>query len=346
MTTAIDLADFDYPLPPELIAQTPAAERDAARLLVLDRASGALHHSQMRDLPDWLAAGDLIVRNATRVVPARLRGRKGTGGSAEALLLGAASQPQQYRALVRTRGRLRTGLKFEFAGNARTLEAEIVAVAEDGEVTLSFGSTDDPYALGETPLPPYIRRDEPDADDVERYQTLFARVPGSVAAPTAGLHFSEALLARLERKGVESTEVVLHVGAGTFRPLREIDLANGHLHSEPFELPSAAANAIVATKKRGGRVLAIGTTTTRVLESCVGASGGVSAREGTTDLFLRPGCSIAAVDALLTNFHLPRSSLLLLVATFVGRKALLNAYAEAVRAEYRFFSYGDAMLIL
>ncbi|MBW2270645.1 MAG: tRNA preQ1(34) S-adenosylmethionine ribosyltransferase-isomerase QueA [Deltaproteobacteria bacterium] len=346
MPTDIDLADFDYPLPPERIAQHPPAARDSARLLVLDRASGALHHSSIRALPRWLEPGDLLVRNATRVVPARLRGRKSSGGVAQALLLGDAGAPGQHRALVRAAGRLRPGLKFEFEGHARRLEAEIVDVTPDGEVVLSFGAGDDPYSLGETPLPPYIRRDAPEARDAERYQTLFARVPGSVAAPTAGLHFSHELLAELERAGVGHAEVVLHVGPGTFRPLREADLARGHLHSEPFELPEASSAAIAAARRSGRRVVAVGTTTTRVLESCADATGAVTARRGTTELFLRPGSRIRVVDALLTNFHLPRSSLLLLVAAFTGREALLAAYAEAIREEYRFFSYGDAMLIL
>ena len=346
MPTDFELADFDYPLPPERIAQHPSAERDAARLLVLDRGSGEQHHSHIRELPQWLDAGDLLVRNATRVVPARLRGHKSSGGGAEALLLGDAPGLRDYRALVRTHGRLRPGLKFEFTGNARRLEAEIVDVAPDGEVVLHFGVGHDPYALGETPLPPYIRRDAPEADDAERYQTVFARVPGSVAAPTAGLHFSNELIAALEGSGVGSADVVLHVGPGTFRPLRDTDLARGRLHAEPFELPGSSADAISATKRSGRRVVAVGTTTTRVLESCADDTGRVYAGRGTTDLFLRPGSRIRVVDALLTNFHLPRSSLLLLVAAFTGREALLAAYAEAVREEYRFFSYGDAMLIL
>jgi len=203
-----------------------------------------------------------------------------------------------------------------------------------------------PYAVGETPLPPYIRREAPHPADAERYQTVFARVPGSVAAPTAGLHLSRALLAELARAGVERAEVVLHVGPGTFRPLRPEDLARGRLHAEPFELPAEAAERVAATRERGGRVVAVGTTAARVLEARATPDGRVRAGRGETDLFLRPGRPFRAVDALLTNFHLPRSSLLLLVAAFGGRERVLDAYAEAVRRGYRFYSYGDAMLLV
>ena len=346
MPTELDLDAYDYALPPECIAQQPCAARDDARLLVLERASGARHHARVRDLPDWLAAGDLLVRNATRVVPARLRGRKETGGGAEALLLCDAGSPGHYHALVKTRGRLRAGLKFVFEGDDAALEAELVALRSDGEVTLAFAPDVDPYAAGEMPLPPYIRRDARDPVDVDRYQTVFARVPGSVAAPTAGLHFTPALDRRLADAGVATAEVVLHVGAGTFRPLRDADLARGTLHAETFVLPEETADAITSARARDARVVAVGTTTTRVLESCGDGARQVRAGRGETDLFLHPGHRIDVVDALLTNFHLPRSSLLLLVAAFVGREPLLDAYAEAIREGYRFYSYGDAMLIL
>lgn len=346
MSNEIDLDAVDYALPPECIAQEPAAERDAARLLVLERASGTIHHAFVRDLPEWLAAGDLVVRNATRVVPARLRGRKETGGGAEALLLRAGDAPGEVVALVKTRGRLRPGIKFGFDGGESTLEAELSSLGEDGEVTLTFAPDADPYAAGEMPLPPYIRRDAAWPADAERYQTIFARVPGSIAAPTAGLHFTEALDARLEAARIARAEVVLHVGVGTFRPLRAEDLARKRLHEERFELPDETAAAIGAARARGGRVVAVGTTTTRVLESRAAPDGGVHAGAGATDLFLYPGCRFSVVDALLTNFHLPRSSLMLLVAAFAGRDRLLDAYAVAIREGYRFYSYGDAMLIL
>jgi S-adenosylmethionine:tRNA ribosyltransferase-isomerase len=343
----LDLADFDYALPPERIAQHPEPQRDAARLLVLERGSGRLQHTGVAALSEWLRPGDLLVRNATRVVTARLRGHKSTGGGAEALLLGpVADAPGHHRALLRARGRLRVGQKLCFAARGDLRDAEVVALEAGGEVVLAFAPGSDPYAIGETPLPPYIRRDAPFGPDAERYQTVYARVPGAVAAPTAGLHLSERLLAALAAAGVASADVVLHVGAGTFRPLRELDLQRRRLHAEAFELPEETARAVAATRERGGRVVAVGTTTARVLETCAAPGGGVEARRGETDLFLAPGHRFAAVDALLTNFHLPRSSLLLLVAAFAGREALLASYDEAIRTGYRFYSYGDAMLIV
>jgi S-adenosylmethionine:tRNA ribosyltransferase-isomerase len=340
----LDLADYDFELPPDRIAQQPAPERDGARLLELSRATGALRHGHVRELPERLASGDLLVVNATRVVRARLRGRKRSGGAAEALLL-APLGAGRYRALLRARGRQRPGLALVFEGAGQELAAEVVAVHASGEVDLAFASDAQPYALGEMPLPPYIRRDAPAAADAERYQTVFAREPGSVAAPTAGLHLSERLLAALDARGVARAEVVLHVGIGTFRPLGPAELAGGRLHPERFTLPAATAEAIAAARARGGRVVAVGTTTTRVLEARATQGGQVLPGDGETDLFLRPGDRFRVVDALVTNFHLPRSSLLLLVAAFAGRERVLSAYAEAVRAGYRFYSYGDAMLI-
>jgi S-adenosylmethionine:tRNA ribosyltransferase-isomerase len=347
MPPEIDLDDFDYALSPDRIAQHPAAERDAARLLVLDRGTGERSHSRIRELPRWLRAGDLIVVNATRVVPARLRGRKDSGGAAEALLLGPrAGGEGQFRALLKTRGQPRPGQKFRFVRGHEGLDAELLERSSDGEVVLAFEPGADPYALGETPLPPYIRRDAPEDEDAERYQTTYARVPGSVAAPTAGLHLSERLLAELDASGIARAEVVLHVGPGTFRPLRPGDLASGRLGAESIELSEENAARIAQTRARGGRVVAVGTTSVRVLEACAEAGGGVRPTRGETDLFITPGHAFRAVDALLTNFHLPRSSLLLLAAAFAGRDALLDAYAEAQREDYRFYSYGDAMLIL
>jgi S-adenosylmethionine:tRNA ribosyltransferase-isomerase len=341
------LEQYDYPLPRERIAQQPPAERDGGRLLVLERASGTLHHARIRDLPRWLHAGDLLVRNASRVRPARLRGRKQTGGAAEALLLGPApGGGNRHRALLKARGHPRVGAKLLFARGAERCEAEIAALGDEGEVVLGFAPGQDPYAVGEMPLPPYIRRHAPQRADESRYQTVFARAPGSVAAPTAGLHLSERLLAELEAAGLGGAEVVLHVGPGTFRPLRERDLAAGRLHAEYFELPEATAGAVAAARARGRRVVAVGTTSARVLETRAHDDGSVEAGCGETGLFLRPGSRFRAVDALLTNFHLPRSSLLLLVAAFAGRDRVLEAYAEAVREGYRFYSYGDAMLLL
>jgi S-adenosylmethionine:tRNA ribosyltransferase-isomerase len=299
----------------------------------------------VRDLPRWLAPGDLLVVNATRVLPARLRGAKlGTGGAVEALLLGPGARPGEFRALLR--GRVREGSKLRFGGAELEIEAEVGPPRPDGETLLRFAGDVSPYRVGETPLPPYVRRARAQARDAERYQTVYARAPGSVAAPTAGLHLTRELLAALEASGVALAEVVLHVGPGTFRALREEDVAAGRLPEEPFELGAACAAAVARARERGGRVVAVGTTTARVLESCAEAGGRVAARRGETGLFLRPGSRFRVVDALLTNLHLPRSSLLLLVAAFAGRERVLGAYAEAAGAGYRFYSYGDAMLCL
>ena len=344
MTEALRLADYDYALPRERIAQEPLAERDGARLLVLERGSGARAHRQVRELPALLRPGDLLVANATRVEPARLRGRKASGGAAQALLLGAGARPGEWHALVRARA-LRVGSKLRFTRGDASLEAEVSALAEDGSAVLAFEPGARPHALGEMPLPPYIQRSEARTEDAERYQTVFARAPGAVAAPTAGLHLTHALLAAFARAGVEFAELVLHVGAGSFRPLRAADLSAGRLHAERFELPEATVAAIARTRAAGGRVIAVGTTTTRVLEARTRADGSLEPGSGETDLFVRPGHCFRAIDALLTNFHLPRSSLLLLVAAFAGRAPLLAAYREAVAEGYRFYSYGDAMLI-
>ena len=351
------LAEYDYALPPECIAQHPPERRSEARLLVLDRQDPGRHrHVQIDALPRLLRPGDLLVRNATRVVPARLLGRKATGGRAEALLLGpepACSLPgrRTFRALVRCRGRLRPGLALCFDGAATSapLDAEIVDVGDAGEVLLAFASDADPYAWGEAPLPPYIRRD-PDqradfGEDRERYQTVFARVPGAVAAPTAGLHFTPELFDAHAAAGIHVAEVVLHTGAGTFRPIAPADLERGRLHAERFELPEATAQAIERARQRGGRVIAVGTTSTRVLEACALPDGRVQPARGETDLLLAPGSRFQVIDGLITNFHLPRSSLLLLVAAFAGRDTVLAAYREAIARGYRFYSYGDAMLV-
>jgi S-adenosylmethionine:tRNA ribosyltransferase-isomerase len=341
----IDLDAYDFELPPQAIAQQPLAARDAARLLTLGRHTGGTAHRAVSDLPELLRPGDLLVLNATRVLAARLRGTKASGGAAEALLLGPAGTPGAFEALVRARGRLQPGQRFHFARGQRGQDAEIESLLGDGRVTLRFAPGADPYAVGEMPLPPYIRRASADPRDAERYQTVFARAPGSVAAPTAGLHFTPRLLDAIRGRGVAIAELVLHVGIGTFRPPRPEDLAAGVLHAEHFELPEATARAIAETRERGGRVCAVGTTSTRVLESCADGRGAVVPRVGETRLLLAPGSRFQVVDALLTNFHLPRSSLLLLVAAFAGRENVLSAYREAVALGYRFYSYGDAMWI-
>lgn len=360
-TTATDdglamLDDYDFVLPEDRIAQVPIEDRERARLFLLDRSTGrrlaADHDARVRDLPDWLAPGDLVVVNTTRVLPAKLLGRKSTGGAAEALLLpdgpGDASH-RRHRALVKCRGRLRRGLAFVFERDGRPpLPATVVEVHERGEVSLEFPESLDPHDWGDAPLPPYIRRSGRAADtrDRVRYQTIYAREPGAVAAPTAGLHFTTGLLDRLAERGIGRAELVLHVGAGTFRPLDARALAEGRLHAERFELPVATCEAIERTRRTGGRVVAVGTTTTRVLESRAAPDGSLRPGSGTTDLFIRPGGRpFRIVDALLTNFHLPRSSLLLLVAAFAGREAILGAYREAIRDGFRFYSYGDAMLV-
>ena len=364
MKTAVDedplaiLDDYDVALPESSIAQAPTQEREAARLLVLDRSSGQILASdrdqRVRDLPRWLRDGDLLVVNATRVLPARLVGRKASGGAAEALLLrpetsvDARAEASDYRALVKCTGRVREGLSLSL-GHGFELSATIISIHDRAEVTLRFAAGVDPYAHGEAPLPPYIRRpaDASSTDDLARYQTVYAREPGAIAAPTAGLHFTDALFDRLRKQGVGVAEVVLHVGAGTFRPLDAKAMKTGRLHRESFELPAETVDAIVKTRAFGGRIVAVGTTTARVLESQVDRDGQLGKGAGTTDLFIRPGGPpFRIVDALLTNFHLPRSSLLLLVAAFVGRRPLLAAYEHAIRQGFRFYSYGDAMLLL
>lgn len=356
------LDDYDFALPDANIAQVPIEDRESARLLVLDRSSGEIldpgADHRVRDLPTWLRAGDLLVVNSTRVLSARLVGRKASGGAAEALLLRAESaldatsnevrEATDYRALLKCTGRVRSGLVLGF-GPGAGLAATVLSLHQRGEVTLRFAPGVDPYACGEAPLPPYIRR-RGNASwnlDLDRYQTVYAREPGAIAAPTAGLHFTPSLFDRLLQKGVGLAEVVLHVGAGTFRPLDAQALETGRLHPEVFDLPTKTVDAIVSTRAAGGRVVAVGTTTARVLESQAGLDGSLRSGQGTTDLFIRPGGPpFRIVDALLTNFHLPRSSLLLLVAEFVGRRALLEAYAHAIARGMRFYSYGDAMLIL
>jgi len=341
----IELGDYDYALPPGAIAQAPLPERSAARLMTLDRRSGARAQRGIRELPELLRPGDLLVLNATRVLPARLRGAKPSGGHVEALLLGPAGPAGRFEALVKIRRGVALGLRLRFTRGELAAEAEIAALLDHGRVALQFEAGVDPYALGETPLPPYIARATPDPRDVERYQTVFARAPGSVAAPTAGLHFTHALLDAIRARGVQTAELILHVGIGTFRPLRAEDLAEGALHAERFELPEATARAIATARACGGRVVAVGTTSARVLETRADGAGGVVAGAGETRLFLAPGAQFRVVDALLTNFHLPRSSLLLLVAAFAGREPVLAAYREAIALGYRFYSYGDAMFI-
>jgi S-adenosylmethionine:tRNA ribosyltransferase-isomerase len=344
----LDIADFDYELPSELIAQEPLAERDASRLLVLDRRRGQASHHAFRELPSLLASGDLLVVNRSRVIPARLRGRRASGGEAEVLLVRDRGHGR-WEALVRPGRHLRPGQRVTIDDDLSVV-IESEALRDDGtrQVRLLSRRRDVDGALercGHTPLPPYIRRPDRPADR-ERYQTVYAREPGSVAAPTAGLHFTAPLLARLAERGVERAEVLLHVGPGTFQPVKAPRIEDHRVAPEAWVIPSETAVAVERARARGGRRVAVGTTTVRALESAARPDGAVAAGEGETDLVIVPGHRFRAVDAILTNFHLPRSSLLLLVAAFAGREAVLRAYAEAVRQRYRFYSYGDAMLIL
>jgi S-adenosylmethionine:tRNA ribosyltransferase-isomerase len=345
-------SDFDYDLPPELIAQTPIEPRDASRLLVVNRATGELAHRHFRDIGDYLRPGDLLVANRSRVIPARLAGRKAdTGGAVEALLLARRPDlgPEYWEALVRPGRRIREGQELYFERGKGALSASVVARTEAGGRILRFipPASGEPLdavlaQLGTVPLPPYIRA--PLANP-ERYQTVYSREPGSAAAPTAGLHFTPELLARLAAQGVETAYVLLHVGLDTFRPVEEEDPRDHKMHSEAFELDEQAAAQINAARARGGRVIAVGTTSVRVLESLPDAPQVEPAR-GRTALFITPGHRFRLVDALITNFHLPRSSLLMLVSAFADGDLIRRAYAEAIARRYRFFSFGDAMLIL
>jgi S-adenosylmethionine:tRNA ribosyltransferase-isomerase len=358
----LKVSDFHYVLPEERIAQRPAEPRDRARLLVHDVRRDATDHLEIRDLPEILRAGDLLVVNDTRVRSARLLGHRASGGTVELLVLGPAAQPGRWRALARPAKRLREGELLELedgALRARACERMPDSQGKPGpEWTFEIADPRRPGLpveemlehLGRMPLPPYIRRD--DGEDPWReadrswYQTIFARELGAVAAPTAGLHFTPALLDRLAKSGVERTEVTLHVGLGTFQPVSAEEIEDHPMHAEEFRMTEAAAAAIERVRSRGGRVVAVGTTSARVLETCCGPSGRIQPGSGETRIFIRPGYRFRAVDALLTNFHLPCSTLLMLVSAFAGRERALRLYAEAIGKSYRFYSYGDAMLLL
>jgi S-adenosylmethionine:tRNA ribosyltransferase-isomerase len=334
--------DFSYRLPPELIAQTPLAERSASRMLVLDGASGALEDAAVAELPAYLAPGDLLVLNDTRVVAARLMGVKPTGGHVEILLERALAGNEALAQLCASKP-VRQGLTIATAGGeVRVLERR----ADLWRIALPSGALDFFERWGEVPLPPYIGRTALPGDR-ERYQSVFAREPGAVAAPTASLHFDAALLAALGARGVERAFITLHVGAGTFQPVRVEDLAAHRMHAEQVAVSRATCEAVARTRARGGRVVAAGTTVMRALEASAltAANGALSAWSGETDLFITPGFRFRVSDALLTNFHLPESTLLMLVCAFAGREAVLAAYQHAIAARYRFFSYGDAMLL-
>lgn len=340
-------SDFDYELPRELIAQYPAERRDESRLLVLKRETGDIEHHVFRDVADYLAARDVLALNESRVFPARFLGtRRGTGGRVEMFLLRELS-PFRWEVLVKPAARIRQGAVLEFGGGRMTARVVRALPAGKREVELAI-SGDVHRAIedyGQVPLPPYIDR-EPEDLDSERYQTVYARVDGAVAAPTAGLHFTEPLLASLSSRGIAAARLVLHVGLGTFRPVATDDPNEHEMEEERYEVSPGAAGTINAARASGGRVVAVGTTSVRVLETVADADGRVHPGEGTTRLFIRPPHEFRCVDVLLTNFHLPRSTLLMLVSAFAGREALLAAYEEAIREGYRFYSYGDAMLVL
>lgn len=355
-------SEFDYFLPPELIAQTPIEPRDASRLLVVDRATGQLAHRGFRDLPDYLRAGDLLVGNDSRVIPARLHGVKSTGGAVELFLLRPRAAGA-WECLVGGKG-LRPGVRVQIeAGSGRpAIAAEILAETEAGGRLVVFDPPVEEWLwdTGEVPLPPYIH--EPLANP-ERYQTVYSRVEGSVASSTAGLHFTPEMLVALRERGVSLAFVTLHIGVDTFRPVQAEEIEGHQIHREWAQLSAATARRINDTRLAGGRIVAIGTTVVRTLESAAKIALGfrpgdevpadaacgwqtVAAFTGETDLFIRPGHPFRAVDAMITNFHLPKSTLLMLVSAFAGRELIRQAYAEAIRLRYRFYSFGDAMLIV
>lgn len=358
---SLKISDFDYHLPPELIAQTPLERRDASRLLVVKRASGELEHRHFRDIGAYLRPGDLLIANQSRVIPARLLGRRAeTGGTVEVLLLTERPDlgPNYWETLVRPGRRLREGSHVLFDDAAqpdRVLYAEILQHTDAGGriVRLFVPETTSTSALsvhqrieqlGRMPLPPYIHET---LRDPERYQTVYARIRGSAAAPTAGLHFTPQLLEQLRQQGVRIGFVTLHVGLDTFRPVETEDVSAHKMHSEEIELDGPTAELINETRKAGGRIFAVGTTSVRVLESVASLySGDIQSYHGYTRLFITPGYRFRLVDALITNFHLPRSTLLLLVSAFASKALIEKAYQEAICERYRFFSFGDAMLIL
>lgn len=354
------ISDFDYTLPPERIAQTPVEPRDSSRLLVVHRQNGAFEHRIFRDVLDYLRSGDLLVANQSRVLPARLLGvKEGTGGAVEVLLLASRADvgPDCWEALVRPGKRIHTGTRLSFGDGLLTIEVLDRAAAggrivrlipRDGTVAEAVSR------IGVMPLPPYIHERLTDA---ERYQTVYAREPGSAAAPTAGLHFTSDLLQRAEAMGVGIAYVTLHIGLDTFRPVEKDDLTDHVMHSEQIELTPETAEQINATRQAGGRIIAVGTTSVRTLEAVAqltaeASSDGevngqvVAPYQGRTRLFITPGYQFRAVDAMITNFHLPRSTLLALVSAFAGRDLIARAYVEAIAREYRFYSFGDAMLLL
>ena len=337
-------SDFYFDLPEELIAQDPLEDRSSSRLLVLDKTSGEVEHHVFRDILDYLQAGDCLVINNTKVIPARLMGeREGTGASIEVLLL-KRKENDIWETLVKPGKKARPGTKIIF-GNG-LLVGEVLDIVEEGNRLIQFhyeGIFEEILdQLGQMPLPPYITHQ---LQDKNRYQTVYAKHDGSAAAPTAGLHFTPELLEAVKAKGVEIAEVTLHVGLGTFRPVKEDNLINHHMHSEFYRIEQSEADKINKAKENGHRIISVGTTSTRTLESAAKEDGTISACNGWTEIFIYPGYQFKVIDALITNFHLPESTLLMLVSALAGREHVLEAYKEAVDMGYRFFSFGDAMFI-
>ena len=351
------LSDYNYPLPAERIAQKPAERRDQSNLLVMDRKTEKLSHHRFHALDNFFNPGDVLVVNNTAVIPGRLPGKKDTGGKVEVLIYGfngsgkrrTIKEERVYECLVKAAKPPRTGSSFYFDEG---LTAKVIE-RRNGMYLIRFYTEDDFEALldriGKVPLPPYIRRGaelEPPCDDRAAYQTVYASEKGAIAAPTAGLHFTSELLERLEAKGVAIVSITLHVGYGTFLPVRAQDIRSHQMHSEVYSIPGQAAHKINSARAAGYRVIAVGTTCVRTLEYASASGGHVQAGNGCCDLFIYPGYRFKAVDAMITNFHLPKSTLLMLVSAFAGRENVLNAYKEAVKRKYRFYSYGDAMLIV
>ena len=338
-------SDFYFELPEELIAQDPLEDRSASRLLVLDKETGEVSHHIFREVVDYLRPGDCLVLNNTKVIPARLLGfREGTGAHVEVLLL-KRREGDGWETLVRPGKKCRPGTRLVFGDGL--LKAEVLETVEEGNRLIHFeyqGIWEELLdKLGEMPLPPYITHK---LQDRSRYQTVYAKYEGSAAAPTAGLHFTRELLEKIEQKGVHIVYVTLHVGLGTFRPVKEENVLEHHMHSEFYQVSGEAAEQINAVKEQGGRVICVGTTSCRTLESAAGEDGRVRAGSGNTEIFIYPGYRFKVLDALITNFHLPESTLVMLVSALAGREKVLAAYEEAIRERYRFFSFGDAMLIL
>lgn len=338
-------SDFYYDLPEELIAQDPLEDRTASRLLVLNRETGAIEHKIFSDVIDYLNEGDCLVINNTRVIPARLIGEKeDTGGKVEVLLLKRRAN-DVWETLVKPGKKLKPGAKITF-GDGR-LRAEVLEVVEEGNRLVKFhyeGIFEEILdSLGEMPLPPYITHK---LEDKEMYQTVYAKYDGSAAAPTAGLHFTKELLSKIEEKGIKIASITLHVGLGTFRPVKVDDVNNHHMHTEWYEVNAEAAEIINETKRNGGRVICVGTTSCRTIESVADDNGYMKAKTGETDIFIYPGYKFKIMDGLITNFHLPESTLVMLVSAFAGKENVLAAYETAVKERYRFFSFGDAMILI